>query len=130
MSDVNAIATQRLADEFEIYNLLNRWAMLNDLGDLDGYVACWTEDAQAGVRRAGLSGPGNPHRHVMTTDVIQFDNADSATCELYLLLFIADPTRSPQGTPVTPPVARHLNHVRALLERSPDGWKLKEISRV
>lgn len=148
MSDSN-VAIQRLTDELEILNLMNRFAMLNDVGDLDEYIACWTEDARAELRKgtplqgraeiragfgelraAGVSGPGTHRRHVNTTQVVRFDGPDSATCEYYSLLFVADPTRSPAGTPVTPPVTRNLTHSRTVLQRTPDGWKVKETQTV
>lgn len=142
MSQV-ATPSSRLTDQFEIRNLVNRWAQLNDVGDLDEYGTCWSDDASielrpgkplrgpaeikagtAELRQAGLSGPGTHRRHVVTTHVVDFDGPDNATCQVYLLLLVADPTRGPEGTPITPPVVRSMNHVKITLRRTPKGWKL------
>lgn len=83
---------RRLADELEIRNLIARLAHLADDGNLDEYMACFTDDIVWGgggqpLRRGhaevlagamerrdkGITGPGSGARHVVTTPWITLD---------------------------------------------------------
>ena len=105
MGDVQAVA-----DELEIRNLLARLCFLADSGDIDDYMACYTDDAvwsmpavaatglpasvkegQAVIREGvverragGVQGPGTGTRHVLTTSAIELDG-DTAAAESYYL---------------------------------------------
>ena len=90
--------TQRVADELEIRNLVNRIAQLADDGELDEYVRCFTKDGiwdggasigvrkgheeiragSAGRRSTGDSGPGSNTRHLITTSTVDVQG-DRAT---------------------------------------------------
>jgi 3-phenylpropionate/cinnamic acid dioxygenase small subunit len=102
----------RVAAELEIRNVISRIARLADQGDLDEYIAQFTEDAvwafptaprhghadiRAGAeaRRAeGTTGPGTATRHVITTVAVQVDQADRATADSYFV-FLQNTTTSP-----------------------------------
>ncbi len=95
------------ADQLEIHNVLARLSHLADVGDLDEYVALFTEDGSwepppgseppvralhgraellAGARErraAGLSGPGTFSRHVVTNIALTRTGADTATAHSY-----------------------------------------------
>ena len=128
-----ATASERIADEFAIRNLLNWLALLADGDDVDAYVACFTEDAlwesptaalrgradiRAGAeerRREGLQGPGSNSCHVVTNQVVDIAGPDRAFSKSYLL-FVTNTS----SHPMLQTVARYDD----TFDRTPAGWKL------
>jgi 3-phenylpropionate/cinnamic acid dioxygenase small subunit len=131
-----ADAIERPADDLAIRNLVARLAHLADMSgpdELDEYVGLFTEDATWGMpdnqrtgradildaarerRLSGQQGPGTNSRHVITTQAVRFDGADSAVSEAYFL-FVADTT--------TTPTIRFIGHYHDLLRREGGTWKL------
>jgi len=124
-----------LSDELAVRNVLNRVALLadRDSDDLEAYLACWTEDAiwklpdrqlegrdairkgALGRRQDSLQGPGTHTRHVVTNQVIEFEGADVATSQAYMIFFTDTDTTAAVGL-----VAHHQD----TLVRTDDGWKL------
>jgi uncharacterized protein (TIGR02246 family) len=120
------------SDDLEIRTVLARLAHLADTGDLDDYVALFTDDAvwemtgasrrghadiRAGAeaRRAeGVTGPGSNTRHVIATIAVRGDG-DGAVSDSSFLFFV-DTTTAPrlQGVGV----------YRDHFVRTPAGWKL------
>ncbi len=135
MISTGKILEQRMADELEIRNLLNRMAHLADGSDVDEYVACFTEDAlwetpndslrgrdaiRASAyerRRAGMQGPGSDSCHVVTNQVVSFDGPDGASSQSYMLYVVS--TRSN-------PEIRAMARYRDTLSRTSEGWRLAE----
>ncbi len=139
MSTTEAVGTDaagRVADDLAIRNLVARLAHLADMAapeELDEYVALFTEDAAwelpgnerrghddilEGARQrrgAGTQGPGTNTRHVITTQTVHFDGADTAVSDAYFL-FVADTT--------TTPVIRSMGHYHDLLRRDGGVWRL------
>lgn len=127
---------QRLADELEIRNVVARLAHLADSSgpdDLDEYLELFTEDAswempgsdrrgRADIlegarerRRNGQQGPGTNTRHVITTQAVRFEGADTAVSDAYFLL-AAETT--------TTPTIRVVGHYHDVFRREAGGWKL------
>ena len=96
-------AVQRLIDEAEIRNLLARIAQLSDEGELDDYVACFSEAAIWGgagfperkghaailegarERRAtGTAGPGTQTRHLLSTSVVEVEGDRARVRSIFL----------------------------------------------
>jgi 3-phenylpropionate/cinnamic acid dioxygenase small subunit len=125
----------------EIRTALARIAQLADTGDLDDYLAMFTEDAVwampdnpavgmvanekrgheeiltgARERRAsGLQGPGTESRHVLTTIAIDVQSDDRATARSYFLFF---------GTTSTTPTLRTMGQYDDVLVKGERGWQL------
>ncbi len=126
-------ATQQLADELAIRNLVARLAQLADMGDLDEYVSLFTEDASwempgsprrghadimAGAkerRSSQTTGPGSNTRHVISTLAVQVDGTDRASSDSYWLFY---------GNTTTAPAVSLMGHYHDTLRRTPEGWKL------
>lgn len=125
----------RTADELAIRNLVARAAHLNDGGDLDEYMGCWTEDVGyevqgnpvhgraalretvAARRQAGIAGPGTGTCHLVLDLVVEFDAADpDAADSRYYLAFVVDLPTAPRVRSV------YLNRDR--YRRTPDGWRI------
>lgn len=126
----------------EVRTLLARLAQLADVGDVDEYLALFTDDAvwvmpaipqsglepserrgveeiAAGVRErraAGVQGPGTNTAHVVTTIAVAFDSDDAATATS-TWLFIAE-TASPN------PRLQGFGRYTDTLRRTSGGWRL------
>jgi 3-phenylpropionate/cinnamic acid dioxygenase small subunit len=124
-----------------IRSLLARIAQLADGGDLDEYLACFTDDAVwampdnpavgmtanekrghaeirqgAEERRAsGLQGPGTDSRHVLTTVAVNLERDDRATVRSYFLFF---------GTTSTTPTLRTMGQYDDVVVKGERGWQL------
>ena len=126
-------AVQRLIDEAEIRNLLARIAQLSDEGELDDYVACFSESAIWGgagfperkghaailegarERRAtGTAGPGSQSRHLLSTSVVQVDGDHARVRSIFLFY---------RDTKAVPKLDRMGVYEDAFL-RTASGWKL------
>lgn len=126
-------AVQRLVDEAEIRNLLARIAQLSDEGELDDYVACFSESAIWGgagfperkghaailegarERRAtGTAGPGTQTRHLLSTSVVEVEG-DRARVRSVFLFY--------RDTKAVPKLDR-MGVYDDSLRRTPSGWKL------
>jgi len=99
------------SDELAVRNVIARLALLADDGDLDDYVALYTEDAEwampdaprrgradirAGAdarRAAGTTGPGSASRHVVTTTAVTVDGDRAVADSVWM--FLVDTVRSP-----------------------------------
>jgi 3-phenylpropionate/cinnamic acid dioxygenase small subunit len=132
---------KRLAAELEIRNLLARVQHMVDMGEVDEYLALFTEDSvwvqpgdprtglagderrgiadiRAGViqrRSAGIQGPGTNTRHVSNTMSVQLDGDDAATAISYFQYY--SDTR-------TAPILRVMGYYRHTLRRTSEGWKV------
>jgi 3-phenylpropionate/cinnamic acid dioxygenase small subunit len=102
----------RVVADLEIRNLLARVAQLADHGGLDEYILLWTEEASwefPGAPRRGreaimqgalqrraenVTGPGSATRHVITTVVVEVEDALNATADSYWS-FWRDTTTTP-----------------------------------
>lgn len=129
-----------MSDDNEIRSLLARLAHLADTGEVEEYLALFTEDAawvipaipQTGVaaserngidaigagvrerREAGVQGPGSGTMHVVTTVAVCVDGDEAAAESTWL--FVVDTT----GAPRVQAVGRY----RDTLRRTPAGWRL------
>ena len=120
---------QALQDRLDINDLFVRYATALDAGNVEGIVACFTEDAvlespALGIRRgrtaihdfatrfAGLRARGSQLRHVLSNLAVQL-NGDHAQATCYLLTV---PTR--EGQSVLRPPGRY----ECQLVRTPAGW--------
>ena len=129
-----------LRAELEIRSLVAELAILADTGDLEDYLACFTEDAvwevpandAAGVpsayceghdeiaasvrqRRAmGVQGPGTGTMHHITTQHIVVSGEAASGYVYYQFVGMADRT----------PTIRTLGRYRDIYRRTPHGWKL------
>jgi len=129
-------ASDTLADELAIRNLIARLAQFADMAPIDGlddYIACFTDDASWEMgdivnqgrerlleaarerRRAGQQGPGTNSRHVITTMAVSADGSDTATSDCYFLAY---------GDTTTSPNVKLMGHYHDTFRRTPDGWKL------
>lgn len=125
----------------EIRSLLARIAQLADSGEIDEYIAQFTEDAVwampanalmgmeantrqgheeilAGVRErrgGGVQGPGTNTRHVITTTAVSVQDDRHATARSYYLFF---------GDTTTTPVLRTMGQYDDVLARGERGWQL------
>jgi 3-phenylpropionate/cinnamic acid dioxygenase small subunit len=130
-----------MGDDAEIRTVLARIAQLADTGDLDEYLALFTEDAVwampdnpavgmtanekrghaeilegARERRAsGLQGPGTDSRHVLTTVAVTLESANRATVRSYFQFF---------GTTSTAPTLRTMGQYDDVLVKGERGWQL------
>lgn len=120
-------------DERQIRNLIARLGHLADYGDLDEYMALFTDDAVwdfAGgscngaqairadrVRRRseGSQGPGSHTRHMNTTLWVEVDGSDVVFAHSYFL-FVRDAETSP--------VIGLTGRYHDTLRRSAAGWKM------
>jgi len=120
---VESATLRRVVDELEIRNTLARLAQVADMAstdELDQYLALWTEDgtwvllpgplypaeerkghadlraAATERRQAGRQGPGANSRHVISTDVIDFETPDRATARSYFQIYRDTLTTSPR----------------------------------
>lgn len=126
-------AVQRLIDEAEIRNLLARIAQLSDEGELDDYVACFSESAIWGgagfperkghaailegarERRAtGTAGPGSQTRHLLSTSVVKVEG-DRARVRSVFLFY--------RDTKAVPKLDR-MGVYEDAFQRTASGWKL------
>jgi 3-phenylpropionate/cinnamic acid dioxygenase small subunit len=129
----DAVLAGRVRDELEIRNVLARIAHYSDMGELDDYGAQFTADARwkmpgvpakhgraeiqeagAGRRAEGVTGPGSHTRHVIGTVAVTV-GGDSAVAESYWQFY---------GNTTTTPVLRSMGHYRDLFRRTPQGWRL------
>lgn len=124
---------RRVADELEIRSIVARLAQYADDGDLDDYVALFTEDAhwampgaprtgradiRAGgeARRAdGAVGPGSASRHMITTVAVDVDGTDVAVADSYWLFYV-ETTSNPR--------LQLCGTYHDTFARTPEGWKL------
>ena len=120
-------------DERQIRNLIARFGHLTDYGDLDEYMALFTDDAvweftdgscrgadairadRVRRRSEGTQGPGTHTRHMNTTLWVQVDGSDVAFAHSYFL-FVRDADTSP--------VIALTGRYHDTLRRTPAGWKL------
>ena len=131
----------RVAADREIRSLVARIAHLADTGDIDEYLAQFTDDAvwempdnpQLGVagstrrgradiaagvherRGSGVQGPGTGTRHVITTQAVEVTGSDEATGRAYWM-FYSDTSSTP--------TLRSLGQYDDTFRRDADGWKL------
>jgi uncharacterized protein (TIGR02246 family) len=130
---VTEAGSDRVAAELEIRNVISRIAILADQGDLDEYIAQFTEDAvwafpsaprhgradiRAGAeaRRAeGTTGPSTATRHLITTVAVQVDQADRATADSYFV-FLQNTTTSP--------TVFNMGAYHDTFVHQGDGWRL------
>jgi 3-phenylpropionate/cinnamic acid dioxygenase small subunit len=132
---------ERVAAELEIRNVIARLAQLADTGEVDEYVAQFTDDAawempdnerlgipgsvrtgrdqiRAGVherRDAGIQGPGSDTLHSITTTSVRLDGADAARAHSYFQFVIHT---------ATAPTLQNMGQYDDTFRRTPDGWKL------
>jgi 3-phenylpropionate/cinnamic acid dioxygenase small subunit len=125
----------------EIRTLLARIAQVADSGDLDEYVALFTDDAvwampdnpvlgltanekrgtgeiRAGVeerRAGGVQGPGSGTRHVLTTTAVFVESDKRATARSYFQFY---------GDTTSQPVLRNVGQYDDVLVRGEHGWQL------
>lgn len=127
------VLLRRVADELEVRSIVARLAQYADDGDLDDYVALFTEDAhwampgaprtgradiRAGgeARRAtGEAGPGSHSRHMITTVAVEADGSDTAVADSYWLFYVDTDTT---------PTLKLCGTYHDTFRRTPDGWKL------
>jgi len=141
---IDSALLRRVADELEIRNVIARLAQLADTvpdEDLGDYMAMLTEDAcwvvvadtvvpaqerrgqaeiLAGVRErraAGIQGPGTHQRHVVSTQVVEFESEDTAQSRCYCQTF--------QETDTSRPVPSLTVEYHDTLVRTAAGWKLR-----
>lgn len=126
-------AVQRLIDEAEIRSLLARIAQLSDEGELDDYIACFSETATWGgagfperkghaailegarERRAtGTAGPGTQSRHLLSTSVVEVDGDHARVRSIFLFY---------RDTKAVPKLDRMGVYEDTFL-RTSSGWKL------
>lgn len=126
-------ALQRLIDEAEIRNLLVRIAQLSDEGELDDYIACFSESAIWGGagfperkghaailegarerRASGTAGPGTQTRHLLSNSVVEVEG-DRARVRSVFLFY--------RETKAVPKLDR-MGVYEDSLRRTPSGWKL------
>jgi 3-phenylpropionate/cinnamic acid dioxygenase small subunit len=131
-------APDRTADELAIRNLLAELAWHADhapADDLDGYIACFTEDAQwtmfgdvrkghddlrAGAverRESGMMGPGSGVRHFLGASFVTFDGPDSATARSHIQAYNGD---------ARAPVLFIMGEYHDRFARTAAGWKLAQ----
>lgn len=134
------MSDERIADELDIRLLVADLAFQADAGDLDDYLALFTEDAVwevpanaasgvpaahcagrkeiqasvAGRRALGVQGPGTGAMHHITTQYIEV-SGDEASGHIYYL-FVA----MVEGRPAVRTVGQYRDRYR----RTADGWKL------
>lgn len=130
-----------MSADAEIRTALARIAQLADTGDLDEYLAMFTDDAvwampdnpavgmlanekrghaeiRAGAeerRASGLQGPGTESRHVLTTIAVSLERDDRATVRSYFLFF---------GSTSSQPVLRTMGQYDDVFVRGEHGWQL------
>ncbi len=126
-------AVQRLIDEAEIRNLLARIAQLSDEGELDDYIACFSDSATWGGagfperkghaaildgarerRVSGTAGPGTQTRHLLSTSIVEVDG-DRARARSIFLFY--------RDTKTAPKLDR-MGVYEDAFSRTPSGWKL------
>jgi hypothetical protein len=123
----------RRDEEAAIRDLTNRAARLNDSGDVDEYLECWTEDlvwekpgeirrgrldfrtAITGRRDAGIAGPGSHGCHLVVNQVVSFDSPTTATSEFYMVYVACDGEA---------PTLRSVHRNRDSLHKGSDGWRI------
>jgi 3-phenylpropionate/cinnamic acid dioxygenase small subunit len=142
--EIDATALRRVIDELEIRNILARLAHMADtasIDELDQYLALWTEDGTWAVlsgtslapqeqrghaelraaakqrREAGVQGPGTNSRHIVSTNVVEFDSQARARARSYFHVFRE--TGSEQPVPTT------IGEYNDTFIRTPGGWKLQ-----
>jgi len=140
---IDPAAVRRVIDELEIRNILARLAHIADtasINELDQYLALWTEDGTWAVlsgtslptqeqrghaalraaakarREAGVQGPGTNSRHIVSTNVVEFESADRARARSYFHVF-----RDTRGER---PVSDSVGEYTDTFVRTPEGWKL------
>jgi 3-phenylpropionate/cinnamic acid dioxygenase small subunit len=130
-----------VAAELEIRTLIDRVQQMVDMGELDEYLALFTDDAvwtnpgnaalgtppdersgkdaiRAGVierRAAGVQGPGTNTRHFGSTMWVDHDGGDTAVTVSYFQYFTNTDTT---------PTLRTVGHYRHTVVRTPAGWKV------
>jgi 3-phenylpropionate/cinnamic acid dioxygenase small subunit len=130
-----------MSDDAEIRSLLARLAHQADGGELEDYLALFTDDAawvipaipQTGVaaserrgleeiaegvrqrRAAGVQGPGSQTMHLVTTTAIRVTHGDEAVA-VSTWLFLADTATTPR--------VQAVGRYRDTLRRTADGWRL------
>lgn len=130
-----------MSADAEIRTALARIAQLADTGDLDEYLAMFTDDAvwampdnpavgmlanekrghaeiRAGAeerRASGLQGPGTESRHVLTTIAVSLERDDRATVRSYFLFY---------GSTSSQPVLRTMGQYDDVFVRGEHGWQL------
>jgi ketosteroid isomerase-like protein len=129
-----ALGLRRLQDELAIRNLLALVAQHSDDGPLDAYGDLYTPDARwempaipvvcqgraeivadsAGLRAAGVAGPGSQSRHVVSTTSVTIDG-DLAVAESYWQFYVHTDTN---------PTLRSMGKYRDTFRRTDDGWQL------
>jgi uncharacterized protein (TIGR02246 family) len=135
------VSTDRVAAEVEIRNVVARLAQTADNGEVEEYVALFTDDAvwempdnpttglagssrqgrdaiAAGVherRGLGVQGPGSNTKHVISTVSVEMRSDDNAVARSYFQYY---------GTTTTAPTLLTMGRYEDLLQRTPDGWKV------
>jgi uncharacterized protein (TIGR02246 family) len=127
-------AARAMIDELEIRNLVARIAQLADMGELDEYVACFTDDAcwvmpgntrrgrvelRAGAeqRRAdGIAGPGSATRHVVSTMAVVVDRAGGTARSSAYWQFYEQTADEPR--------LKAMGHYDDRLVRTVAGWQV------
>ena len=132
-----------VTDELEIRSIVRRLALLADTAgteELGDYLALFTEDATWAVRSnsqlppqerhgrdeifaaakarrdEGVQGPGSNRRHVISNNVILFDDADTAQSRSYFQVF--DDSASER------PYCSAMGEYHDTFVRTADGWKM------
>jgi len=140
---VDAATLRRVADELEIRNILSRLAHLADMAsvdELDQYLALWAEDGVWSVvsgtllptqeqrghaalyaaakqrRETGVQGPGCNARHIVSTNVVEFETPDCARARSYFHVW--------RDTLAEHPVSGGVGQYDDTFVRTPEGWKL------
>jgi uncharacterized protein (TIGR02246 family) len=124
---------RRVADELDIRSIVARLAQYADDGDLDDYVALFTEDAhwampgaprtgRADIRAGGEArratgevGPGSNSRHMVTTVAVTADGSDTAVADSYFLFYV---------NTLEAPTLRLCGAYHDTFVRTAEGWKL------
>ena len=124
---------RRVADELALRNLVGRIAQSSDMGTLEEYGDCWTEDAvmefpnapqkgrsnlmaAAKARRdVGQGGPASNSRHLISTVVVRCDGGDQATVDSYMQWWRSIDTS---------PELMIMGHYHDTVRREGDTWRV------
>lgn len=131
--------------EHECQRLQVAYAVTADAGDVEGFVACFSEDGEVRVPGAQpfvghtairasivqLGSLGVAYRHLITNSLITVQDAESATGICYLLTFnSAAPADAGGSRPIDAPGT--VGEYHDAFVRTREGWRIRrrELKRV
>lgn len=129
---------ERMLIEHTCMKLQRQYGVFADRGDIEGFTNLFAPNGSVAVPEAppfvgsdairasiqALAAMGVTMRHVLTNNVVDVIDADTAEGVSYLVVYNSTGPEDARGTrPVEPPAT--VGEYRDLFRRTPEGWKFQ-----